>query len=239
MTGHHFVLVVDNDADVRRELAEHIHREPSLDVIEATALSEARQKVTAGDMRVDALLLDEALPDGDSVEFCMELRQRKIKIPILMMTTSQEEEVIVTGLDAGANDYVIKPLRARELMARLRAQLRTFENSEDVMLDVGPYIFRPAHKQLVDPGRGRRIHLTEKETSILKYLYRVGHKSVSREVLLNEVWGYNAGVTTHTLETHIYRLRQKIEPNAQRNALVVTEGGGYRLNAYAPASEHR
>lgn len=233
MTGHHFVLVADSNTDVRHQLAENIQHDSSLDVIEAASLSEARQKIASGEMRVDALLLDASFHDGEAVDFCRELRQKAVNIPILIMSSFYEEEEIVKGLDAGANDYVKKPLRIREVTARLRAQIRTFEHSDDVLLDVGPYIFRPAHKQLVDPERGSRIHLTEKETSILKYLYRVGHKSVSRDVLLNEVWGYNAGVTTHTLETHIYRLRQKIEPDSHRNALVVTEGGGYRLNAYA------
>lgn len=231
MRGHHFVLVVDGDEAVRRQLVEHLHDDPSLEVLEASTLSEARKKITSGDMRVDAVLLNTTLSDGEGISLCAELRQDRVTMPVLMMSASYNEDEIVQGLDAGANDYLQKPLRIREVMARLRAQIRTFEHSDDVLLDVGPYIFRPAHKQLVDPARGCRIHLTEKETAILKYLYRVGHKAVSREVLLDEVWGYNAGVTTHTLETHIYRLRQKIEPDTQHNALVVTEGGGYRLQS--------
>ena len=93
---------------------------------------------------------------------------------------------------------------------------------------IGPYSFRPAGKVLVDP-KGKKIRLTEKETNILKYLYRAGAKPVSREELLTEVWGYNAGVTTHTLETHIYRLRQKIEPEPGQARLLLTDAGGYRL----------
>ena len=81
---------------------------------------------------------------------------------------------------------------------------------------------------LVD-GNQKKIRLTEKETNILKYLYRAGAKAVSREELLAEVWGYNAGVTTHTLETHVYRLRQKIEPDPGNARLLLTEAGGYRL----------
>ena len=137
---------------------------------------------------------------------------------------------VVRGLDSGANDYISKPFRLAELLARLRAQLRIFENSEDAVFKIGPFIFRPSAKQLVEPAKNRRIRLTEKEAAILKFLYRAGPKPVARQVLLNEVWGYNAAVTTHTLETHIYRLRQKIEPDPSNSRLLLTEGGGYRLN---------
>jgi DNA-binding response OmpR family regulator len=137
---------------------------------------------------------------------------------------------VVRGLDSGANDYIAKPFRLNELLARLRAQLRIFENSEDAVFSIGPYTFRPSAKLLQDPAKNRRIRLTEKEAAILKFLYRAGTRAVARQVLLNEVWGYNAAVTTHTLETHIYRLRQKIEPDPANARLLVTEGGGYRLD---------
>jgi DNA-binding response OmpR family regulator len=134
----------------------------------------------------------------------------------------------VRGLESGANDYVTKPFKFSVLLARIRAQLRTADQSEDAIFQVGPYEFRPAMKLLVD-GRQKKIRLTDKETNILKYLYRNGASPVGREELLREVWGYNSGVTTHTLETHIYRLRQKIEPDAQSPRLLLTETGGYRL----------
>jgi DNA-binding response OmpR family regulator len=120
-----------------------------------------------------------------------------------------------------------------ELIARLRAQLRVFDNSEDAVFMIGPYTFRPSAKMLQDTARNRRIRLTEKECSILKFLYRAGGRPVGRQILLNEVWGYNAAVTTHTLETHIYRLRQKIEPDPAAASLLLTEGGGYRLDPQA------
>ncbi|MBO6905972.1 MAG: winged helix-turn-helix domain-containing protein, partial [Parvibaculum sp.] len=93
---------------------------------------------------------------------------------------------------------------------------------------IGPYSFRPSAKVLMD-AQEKKIRLTEKETSILKYLYRAGAKVVGRDILLAEVWGYNSGVTTHTLETHIYRLRQKIEKDPSNAEILVTETGGYRL----------
>ena len=113
-------------------------------------------------------------------------------------------------------------------MVRGRVEIRQHGQSEDAVFAIGPYTFRPASKLLVD-GNGGKIRLTEKETSILKYLYRAGERVVTRDVLLHEVWGYNAGVTTHTLETHVYRLRQKIEPEPANARLLLTEAGGYRL----------
>ena len=105
--------------------------------------------------------------------------------------------------------------------------MRNHEASEDAVFRIGPFQFHPAAKLLID-ARGKKLRLTEKEANILKYLYRAG-KSVAREELLAEVWGYNTAVTTHTLETHVYRLRQKIEPDPGAAYLLITEAGGYRL----------
>jgi DNA-binding response OmpR family regulator len=144
-----------------------------------------------------------------------------------MLTGQSSDSDTINGLDAGADDYVTKPFKFAVLLARIRAQLRSHEQSENAVFHIGPYEFRPAQKLLIDPAK-KKLRLTEKETNILKYLYRAGGKPVGREELLTEVWGYNAGVTTHTLETHIYRLRQKIEPDGAPK-LLVTEAGGYRL----------
>jgi DNA-binding response OmpR family regulator len=114
------------------------------------------------------------------------------------------------------------------LLARIRTQLRQHDTSEDAVFAIGPYTFRPSSKLLLNP-KGSKVRLTEKETSILRYLYRAGQRPASREMLLQEVWGYNSGVTTHTIETHIYRLRQKIEKDAAAPAILVTEFGGYKL----------
>ena len=113
-------------------------------------------------------------------------------------------------------------------MARMRAHLRQHETSDDASFRIGPYTFQPGAKQLVSAD-GAKLRLTEKETAILRYLYRAGEQTVARDVLLKEVWGYNAAVTTHTLETHIYRLRQKIETDPAHAAMLVTDAGGYKL----------
>jgi DNA-binding response OmpR family regulator len=164
----------------------------------------------------------------DGREACKLLRKNGFKGPIVMLTGQASDSDTILGLESGANDYVTKPFKFAVLLARIRAQLRQHEQSEDAVFTIGPYSFKPAAKMLLDDN-GSKIRLTEKETSILKYLYRAGEKVVSRDVLLHEVWGYNAGVTTHTLETHIYRLRQKIEKDPSNAELLVTETGGYKL----------
>ena len=230
MSGERPILVVDDDETLRETLIEQLQVDGEFRAEEAGTLAEAEGKITSKDSRFDAVILDVGMPDGDGRDLCATLRRQGFRMPIVMLTGSDEETDIVRGLDAGANDYIAKPFRLAELLARLRAQLRIFENSEDAVFTIGPYTFRPSAKLLQEPVRNRRIRLTEKEAAILKFLYRAGERPVARQVLLNEVWGYNAAVTTHTLETHIYRLRQKIEPDPTNARLLVTEGGGYRLD---------
>ena len=133
-----------------------------------------RTSCSARDARFDAVILDVGLPDGDGRDLCVKLRRQGQKMPIIMLTGSDAETDVVRGLDSGANDYIAKPFRLNELLARLRAQLRIFENSEDAVFTIGPYTFRPSAKLLQDPAKNRRIRLTEKEAAILKFLYRAG-----------------------------------------------------------------
>jgi DNA-binding response OmpR family regulator len=233
MPNRHPVLVVDDDAVLRNELIDQLTADGEFAPVAARSIEEASAQLGLADTRFDAILLDIGLPDGDGREFCKKLRLSGLKIPIIMLTGAGAENDVVLGLDAGANDYITKPFRLNELLARLRAQLRSFESSEDAVFTIGPYVFRPAAKQLLEPVKNRRIRLTDKEASILKFLYRAAGRPVARQVLLNEVWGYNAAVTTHTLETHVYRLRQKIEPDPAASRLLLTEGGGYRLDPAA------
>ena len=230
MAGERPILIVDDDTALCATLAEQLAVDEEFEATQAATAADAESRMMARDARFDAVILDVGLPDGDGRDLCIKLRRAGIKVPIIMLTGSDEEADVVRGLDAGANDYIAKPFRLGELLARLRAQLRIFENSEDAVFTIGPYTFRPSVKLLQEPARNRRIRLTEKEAAILKFLYRAGTRPVPRQVLLNEVWGYNAAVTTHTLETHIYRLRQKIEPDPSNARLLVTEGGGYRLD---------
>ena len=226
MTTGKKILLVDDDDGLRDSLSEQLRLHEEFLTFEAATAAEALE-TTKGEY-FDAVLLDVGLPDMDGREVCRLMRRNGVKSPIIMLTGQDTDADQILGLDAGANDYVTKPFRLSVLLARLRAQLRQHEQSEDAVFAIGPYTFQPAHKLLVD-GDEQKVRLTEKETAILKYLYRAGDKVVSRDTLLGEVWGYNAGVTTHTLETHVYRLRQKIEADPSNATILVTEPGGYRL----------
>jgi DNA-binding response OmpR family regulator len=220
------ILIVDDDEDLRESLKDQLALHDEFEVVTAPTASKAIDAVKAN--HLDLVLLDVGLPDMDGREACKLLRKTGFKSPIVMLTGNDSDADMILGLDSGANDYITKPFKFAVLLARIRAQLRQHEQSEDAVFAIGPYTFKPASKLLIN-DKGTKIRLTEKETSILKYLYRSGDKVVSRDTLLHEVWGYNAGVTTHTLETHIYRLRQKIEKDPSSAELLVTETGGYRL----------
>jgi DNA-binding response OmpR family regulator len=220
------ILVVDDDPQLREALVEQLALQQEFETETAETAQAALQSAKNGN--IDLVLMDVGLPDMDGREAVRVLRKNGFKAPVIMLTGHDSESDTVLGLDAGANDYVAKPFRFAVLLARIRAQLRSHEASEDAVFAIGPYSFRPGAKMLIN-DRGSKVRLTEKETAILRYLYRSGQKPVVREQLLQEVWGYNSGVTTHTLETHIYRLRQKIEKDPSNAVLLVTEGGGYKL----------
>lgn len=220
------ILLVDDDDDLREALSEQLVTTDEFDVFEAANGTEAMEQVRAG--QFDLAILDVGLPDTDGRELCKRMRKAGFKAPVIMLTGHDSDADTILGLDSGANDYITKPFKLPVLLARLRAQLRQHEQSENAVFQLGPYMFKPAQKMLIDENE-RKIRLTEKETNILKFLYRAPEGVVPRDVLLHEVWGYNAGVTTHTLETHIYRLRQKIEPDPSNVSLLLTESGGYRL----------
>ncbi|HVY51991.1 MAG TPA: response regulator transcription factor [Devosia sp.] len=220
------IFLVDDDADLRKTLMDQLMHYREFELIEAGTGAEALRKVR--DVHIDLMILDVGLPDMDGREAVKILRRDGFKSPILLLTGHNSDSDEILGLESGANDYVTKPFRFSVLLARIRALLRQHDQSEDVVFTIGPYSFQPAAK-LLEAADGGKVRLTDKETSILKYLYRQGPKTITRDVLLKEVWGYNNRVTTHTLETHIYRLRQKIERDPSNARLLVTEEGGYRL----------
>lgn len=220
------ILIIDDDPDLRELLCEQLQIEGEFYTISAKSATEGLEAAKA--QRPELILLDVDLPDLNGREVCRALREAGVITPVIMLTASAGEAETIAGLDSGASDYVTKPFKFNVLLARIRAQLRNHEQSQDAVLKLGPYEFRPAAKLLTD-AKGRKVRLTDKEASILRYLHRAGPSAVSREELLTEVWGYNAAVTTHTLETHVYRLRQKIEPHPGPARLLLTELGGYRL----------
>jgi len=226
MTTTKKILIIDDDDALRETLREQFSLHDEF-VVTDVANATAGVKAVKAD-HADLVLLDVNLPDMDGREACKIMRRNGYKGPILMLTAQGSDSDTILGLDSGANDYVTKPFRFGVLLARIRAHLRQHEHSEDAIFKVGPYTFKPSAKMLIRDDN-KKIRLTEKETAIIKFLFRAGEQIVGRDVLLHDVWGYNAGVTTHTLETHIYRLRQKIERDPSHAELLVTEGGGYKL----------
>jgi DNA-binding response OmpR family regulator len=223
------ILIIEDDNALSAMLAEHLAEDREFQPVAVASLREADASLGAESARFDTLILDVGLPDGDGRDYCAKLRQQGHRMPIIMLTGSGEEMDVVRGLDAGANDYIVKPFRPQELMARIRSQLREFETSDDAVFMIGPYQFRPSARSLVETATNRRTHLTIKEVALLKYLHRARNRVVDRQDLLNQVWGYHSAVTTHTLETHVYRLRQKIERDPTEPRLLVTHHKGYRL----------
>ena len=221
------LLIIDDDLLLANALVEQLGLQKEF---QCRAVFSAKAGLKAiEEAAYDCLILDVDMPDMDGRDLCTLLRRQGVKVPIIMLTGQNSDADTILGLEAGANDYVAKPFRLNVLLARIRAQLRTHELSDDATFPIGPYDFRPSLKMLLRRDDGQRIKLTEKETAILKFLYRAGGRSVPREALLGDVWGYSALANTHTLETHIYRLRQKIETNPKIASIVITEPGGYRL----------
>jgi DNA-binding response OmpR family regulator len=220
------ILIVDDDEELVAALTEQLALYEEFDIISAGNAGKAIQVAREG--HLDLVIMDVGLPDMDGREAVKLLRKQGVKAPIIMLTGHDTDSDAILGLEAGANDYVAKPFRFAVLLARIRAHLRQHEQTEDATFAIGRYTFKPAAKMLLDDNGGK-IRLTEKETAILKYLYRAGERTVTRDILLSEVWGYNSGVTTHTLETHIYRLRQKIERDPSHAEILVTDSGGYKL----------
>jgi DNA-binding response OmpR family regulator len=220
------ILVVDDDALLRLSLVEQLAVHHEFVTLEASNLAGALETVTKD--AIDLVIMDVGLPDGDGREAVKKLRAEGFNKPIILLTGHDSDNDIVAGLESGANDYVAKPFRFSVLLARMRAHLRQYELSDDATFQIGTYLFYPGSKLLLTLG-GQKLRLTEKETAILQYLNRAKGAVISRDELLREVWGYNANVTTHTLETHIYRLRQKIELEPTNAQLLITDAGGYRL----------
>jgi DNA-binding response OmpR family regulator len=226
MSNKHKILVIEDDLELRDALTDQLSLYEEYEAVAAENGNKGVQM--AKTEQIDLVIMDVGLPDIDGREAARILRRNGFKAPMIMLTGHDTDSDIVLGLESGANDYVTKPFRFAVLLARVRTLLRQYETSEDAVFTIGPYTFRPSSKLLLNLNGGK-VRLTEKETSILRRLYRAGQRSVPRQTLLQEVWGYNSEVTTHTLETHIYRLRQKIEKDAIVPAILITEVGGYKL----------
>ncbi len=221
------ILVIDDDNDLRKALCEQLMQEEDFKVQNAQDFKNGWEMLLEGNF--DALILDLDLPDGNGLDLCKRAREHDITIPIIMLTGHTEEQETVEAFNLGANDYITKPFRYNELRARLYSHLNQFESSGNSTYTVGPWRFRPVAKELVSLGDQRKVRLTDKECAIIRYLLRNQGHPVTRNQMLRDIWDYHRDVSTHTLETHIYRLRQKIETDPNKN-LLMTENSGYMLN---------
>ncbi|MEQ1609287.1 MAG: response regulator transcription factor [Hyphomonadaceae bacterium] len=220
------ILLIDDDTDLREALVRQFKLQEDFRIEPSATAAEGIEKADL--VRPDLIILDVDLPDMDGREACRLIRKHKVLAPILMLSEQATDSDVILGLDSGANDYIAKPIKFPVLLARVRAHIRTYEQSDDATFHLGPYEFRPSVKLLIDDGQ-RKIRLTDKETDILRYLYKARGRPVSCEELMAQIWGHDSQATTHTLETHMYRLRQKIEPNPGLSRFLITEGGGYSL----------
>jgi DNA-binding response OmpR family regulator len=221
------VLVVSQDASERRLISDALMLQEDLIAIEADTSQSALSLLQEHTLK--SVLIDADLPDIDGHDLCRLMRRQGVKIPIILLGARMADADIILGLDSGASDYVVKPFRTNVLLARLRAQHRHFEQLDDAVFPIGPYSFRPSTKILTSKDTDKKIHLTAKEAAILKCLYRLGGRAAEPATLMGEIWGERADVTPHALETHIYRLRQKLEPDPCNVRLLVTDPEGYRL----------
>jgi DNA-binding response OmpR family regulator len=229
------VLVVDPDASTRREVRAACELD-GYQVLEADAGAEALRQVEHS--HPNLILLEVTLPDGSGFDVCRELRKMDPAVPVIMMSSRSDEIDVVVALEIGADDYVSKPLRLRELVARMTAHLRRtrFESAEamrsrlefrDLVIDVNE---RRTYKS------GNEVELTHTEFDLLTFLASNAGKVLSREKILNSIWGYEYPIETRVIDVHIRNLRRKIESQPSRPYYILAVPGiGYRFTNARPA----
>ncbi len=221
------VLAIEDDPAILRGLADNLRFE-GYDVITATD-GETGYHLQQ-EQKPDLILLDLMLPRMSGFEFCRKLRGEGIQTPILMLTARSEEPDRVLGLDLGADDYVTKPFSVRELMARVRALLRRSQSGTDLPDDLCFGGVEIDFRSYEARRKGERVEMTRKEFAILRFLAsRVG-EVVTRDDLLNEVWGYEQYPSSRTVDNHVAGLRAKLERDASQPEHIKTvHGVGYKF----------
>ena len=222
------LLLVEDDEFVRTALAEQFEEVDEFIVIEAENGRTAME--IAQESEIHVAVLDVGLPDLDGRTLCRSMRRNGMAFPIIMATAYKTDSEKITGLEAGASDYVTKPYVFSILLARVRAQVNQRRLHENAELTIGPYRFSPMLGTLTR-ARGEHIKLTDMESRILRRIYLGGDNAVSRETLLKDVLGYKQNVSTNTIQTHIHRLRQKIEADPANCTILVTDGAGYKIRS--------
>jgi len=236
--GRRTILMVEDEPSITTPLSEALEREG----FESTVARTAEEGISlAGDVRPDLVLLDVMLPDGSGYDVCRELR-RDSDVPIIMLTARGEETDRVVGLEVGADDYVVKPFSARELVARIRAVLRRSRTAEpaaaDEAIEIGDVRLDPTRHEVTRAGD--LVDLTRKEFDVLRLLMHNAGAVVSREQLIEDVWDVNWFGPTKTLDVHVSALRKKLgdDPAAPRY-LHTVRGVGFRFAAPTELSPDR
>jgi DNA-binding response OmpR family regulator len=222
------ILIVDDEKEIVKGLAINLTRE-GFEVIQAFDGKEGLD--LAIKERPDLILGDVAMPGMNGLDMCRELRKKGIEIPIILLTARAEEIDRVLGLELGADDYVTKPFSLRELLARIRARLR--RPTPNAAKDLSAYHFGNVQidfEKCQATKNDDALDLTQREFAILKLLIRCRGEVVTRDRMLDEVWGYQAYPTTRTVDTHILKLRQKIEDDpSEPKSILSVYGGGYKF----------
>jgi two-component system, OmpR family, response regulator MprA len=223
MSGRPRVLVVEDDTDIAGVLRRSLDKEG----YEVRVAGDGEAALDqAGDFEPDAVVLDLGLPKLDGVEVCRRLRNGG-DVPILILTARDAVDARVEGLDSGADDYLVKPFEREELLARLRALLRRRPPRGSAFLVVGDLRLNPGTRQAF---RGEReLELTAREFELLEHLMRNERIVVSRQALLDEVWGYHPFAETNTVDVFVSNLRRKLEQDGEPRVLHTIRGAGYVL----------
>ena len=221
------ILFVSEALLLKELLLEQLQKQGEYLLEESLSVTEAISLIVKE--HFDCILIDSSLADVSLSNLCKNIRQEGVRSPIILVAEELGEDVAIVALDAGANDYVLKPFKINVLVAKIRSNIRQFEQSEFAILRFGRFSFKPGDKILLNNSSKEEVRLTDKETAIIKLLYLSGGEVVTRATLLEEVWGYNTTLTTHTLETHIYRIRQKVGNASSGQDFIATESEGYRM----------
>lgn len=219
------ILVIEDD----EEIVDVLRRTLRAEGYEVRASEEGTSGLrTAGEFLPDLVVLDLGLPDMDGLEVCARLREDG-EVPILMLTARAGTDDRVSGLDSGADDYLVKPFERAELLARIRALLRRHPPRGSAMITVGDLRLNPDSQEAM---RGdREVELTKREFELLEYLMRNQRLVISRERLLEEVWGYDPLDETNTIDVFISNLRRKLEEGGEPRILHTKRGAGYVIKA--------
>ena len=222
------ILLINNDKDLGEVLAFQLTLDKKYEIVETSGETSAFSQISNN--FCDLVIVNSQSSALNGYNLIKSLRLAGFKKPIIMLINQNNNLDIADDQNRKADEYINKPFRYPVLLKSIETQLHKFKKSENTKYSIGNYIFKPKSK-ILESNKKRSIRLTEKENNILKFLYKHIGNIVSRETLLHEVWGYNSKVTTHTLETHIYRLRQKIEDDPSEACLLITETGGYKLRS--------